>query len=60
MSKSNRLDWSKQISLMNERIKHFQADPGEEQLEAVIAELKAYAEAARNGGIEIPARFTVN
>jgi len=60
MSKTNRLDWSKQISLMNERIKHFQADPGEEQLEAVIAELKAYAEAARNGGIEIPARFTVN
>ena len=60
MSKSNRLDWSKQVSLMNERIKHFQAEPGEEQLEAVIAELKAYAEAARTGGIEIPARFTVN
>ncbi|RZT08891.1 hypothetical protein SAMN05216319_2691 [Duganella sp. CF402] len=60
MSKTNRLDWSKQITLMNERIKHFQAEPGQEQLDAVIAELKAYAEAARNGGIEIPSRFTVN
>jgi hypothetical protein len=26
----------------------------------VIQELKAYAEAARTGGIEIPTRFTVN
>ncbi|MYM35570.1 hypothetical protein GTP44_09405 [Duganella sp. FT50W] len=60
MSKTNRLDWSKHITLMNERIKHFQADPGPEQLDAVIAEMRAYAEAARSGGIEIPARFTVN
>ncbi len=60
MSKTNRLDWSRQITLMNERIKHFQANPGQEQLDAVIAELKAYAEAAHNGGIEIPSRFTVN
>jgi len=60
MSKTNRLDWSKQITLMNERIKNFQANPGQEQLDAVIAELQAYAEAARSGGIEIPAQFTVN
>ncbi|WP_202411904.1 hypothetical protein [Duganella fentianensis] len=45
---------------MNERIKSFQANPGQEQLQAVIAELQAYAEAARSGGIEIPAQFTVN
>jgi hypothetical protein len=45
---------------MNERIKNFQANPGQEQLDAVIEELKAYAEAARSGGIEIPTRFTVN
>ena len=31
MSKTNRLDWSKQITLMNERIKHFQANPGQDQ-----------------------------
>jgi hypothetical protein len=58
MSRTNRLDWSKQITLMNERIKNFQANPGQEQLDAVIDELKAYAEAARTGGIEIPALFT--
>ena len=60
MSKSNRLDWSRQVTLMNERVKNFQANPGQEQLDAVIEELQAYAEAARNGGIEIPTRFTVN
>jgi len=60
MSKTNRLDWSRQVTLMNERIKSFQANPGQEQLDAVIEEMKAYAEAARNCGIEIPARFTVN
>ena len=60
MSKSNRLDWSRQVTLMNERIKMFQANPGQEQLDAVVQEMQAYAEAARNGGIEIPTRFTVN
>jgi hypothetical protein len=58
MSKTNRLDWSKQVTLMNERIKSFQANPGQEQLDAVIEELKAYAEAARTGGIEILTLFT--
>jgi hypothetical protein len=60
MSKTNRLDWSKQITLMNERIKNFQANPGQEQLDAVIQQLQAYAEAARSGGIEIPTLFNVN
>lgn len=60
MSKMNRLDWSRQVTLMNERIKSFQANPGPEQLDAVIHELKAYAEAARTGGIEIPTSFTIN
>lgn len=58
MSRTNRLDWSKQVTLMNERLKNFQANPGQEQLDAVIAELNAYAEAARTGGIEIPSLFT--
>ncbi|MGV7208926.1 hypothetical protein ACLB1G_13845 [Oxalobacteraceae bacterium A2-2] len=57
MSKSNRLDWSRQVSLLNESIKTFQANPGEEQLDAAIKQLQAYAEAARNGGIEIPSQF---
>ena len=60
MSRNNRLDWSKQITQLNERIKSFQAKPGQEELEAAIKEMQAYAEAARNGGIEIPTSFTVN
>ncbi|WP_056393741.1 hypothetical protein [Massilia sp. Root418] len=57
MSKFSRLEWSKQVAALNERIKVFQANPTKEQLEAAIDELRAYAEAARAGGIEIPSRF---
>lgn len=60
MSKVNRLEWSKQVATLNERIRGFQADPSKEQLEAAIDELRAYAEAARAGGIEIPTRFIAN
>lgn len=60
MSKFTRLEWSKQVAALNERIKGFQANPGKEQLDAAIAGLHAYAEAARAGGIEIPARFIAN
>jgi hypothetical protein len=60
MSKSNRLEWSKQISQLNESIKLFQANPSQEQLEAAIQEMHAYAEAARSGGIEIPTQFVAN
>jgi hypothetical protein len=60
MSKSNRLEWSRQVAQLNERIKGFQANPDQEQLDAAIAELRAYAEAARSGGIEIPAQFIAN
>ncbi len=57
MSKFNRLEWSRQVAALNERIKGFQANPSKEQLEAAINELRAYAEAAHTGGIEIPPRF---
>lgn len=60
MSNSNRLEWSKQVTQLNERIKGFQADPTPEHLEAAIREMQAYAEAARSGGIEIPSLFTIN
>jgi hypothetical protein len=43
---------------MNERMKAFQINPGQEQLDAVIEELKAYADAANSGRIEIPTLFT--
>lgn len=57
MSKVNRLEWSRQVASLNERFKGFQADPSMERLEAAIDEMRAYAEAARAGGIEIPPRF---
>jgi hypothetical protein len=38
-------------------MKGFLENPGTEQLEAVVAEMQAYAAAARSGSIEIPQRF---
>jgi len=60
MSKVDRLEWSKKIATLNECIKGFQANPSKEHLDAAISELKAYAEAASTGGIEIPERFIAN
>ena len=39
-------------------MKNFQLNPGAEQMEAVLAEMRAYAEAARNGDIDIPQSWT--
>ena len=60
MSKSNRLEWSRQVAQLNECIKEFQANPDQEQLQAAIAALRDYAEAARSGGIEIPTQFVAS
>lgn len=57
MSKVDRLEWSRKVAMLNERIKGFQENPSQEHLDAAINELKAYAEAANTGGIEIPERF---
>ena len=56
MSKIDRLEWSQKVAALNERIRGFQANPSQEQLELAIRELRAYAEAA-NEGMEIPQRF---
>ncbi len=58
MSKSARYEWRDQQAALNERLRGFMENPGTEQLEAVVAELQAYADAARAGSIEIPARWT--
>jgi hypothetical protein len=60
MSKVNRLEWSRKIATLNERIKGFQENPNKEHLDAAISEMRAYAEAASSGGIEIPQRFIAN
>jgi hypothetical protein len=57
MSKSARYEWRDQQAALQERVKGFLQNPGNEQLEAVLAEMRAYAQAAQAGNIEIPQRF---
>jgi hypothetical protein len=58
MSKSSRYEWRDQQAALNERMKGFLENPNDQQLEAVIAEMRAYADMARSGTMEIPARWT--
>lgn len=58
MSKSARYEWRDQQAALNERMKGFMENPNDQQLEAVIAEMRAYADAARSGTIDIPTRWT--
>jgi hypothetical protein len=58
MSKSSRYEWRDQQASLQERMKGFLVNPGKEQLEAVVAEMQAYADAAQSGQIEIPQRWT--
>ena len=57
MSKSSRYEWRDQQAALHERMKGFLANPSNEQLEAVVAEMRAYADAAQAGSIEIPQRW---
>ncbi|HEX8602449.1 MAG TPA: hypothetical protein VF774_07375 [Pseudoduganella sp.] len=59
MSRIDRLEWTQKVAALNERIRGFQANPSQEQLELAINELRAYAEAA-TAGMEIPPRFIAN
>ncbi len=58
MSKSARYEWRDQHAALNERMKGFLANPNPEQMEAMFAEMRAYADAARNGNLEIPTAWT--
>jgi hypothetical protein len=58
MSKSARYEWRDQHAALNERMKGFLQNPNPEQLEAMVAEMHAYAAAARNGNLEIPTTWT--
>jgi hypothetical protein len=57
MSKSSRYEWRDQQAALQERMKGFLQNPDNEQLEAVVAEMRAYAAAAQAGTIDIPQRF---
>jgi len=58
MSKSSRYEWRDQQAALQDRMKGFLMNPGSEQLEAVVAEMRAYADAARSGHIDIPQSWT--
>ncbi|RZA31953.1 MAG: hypothetical protein EOP92_28535 [Lysobacteraceae bacterium] len=57
MSKSSRYEWRDQQASLQERMKGFLQNPNNEQLEAVLTEMRAYAAAAQSGTIDIPQRF---
>jgi len=57
MSKSSRYEWRDQQASLQERMKTFIENPGADQMEAVIAEMRHYAAAAKAGTIDIPERF---
>ena len=57
MSKSSRYEWRDQAAALQERMKSFIENPGDDQLEAVVADMRNYAAAAKNGAIDIPERF---
>ena len=58
MSKSARYEWRDHQAALHERMKGFLENPNTERMEAVLAEMRAYADAARSGSMEIPTRFT--
>lgn len=58
MSKTSRYEWRDQQAALQERVKGFLLNPGNEQLEAVVAEMRAYADAAKSGHIDIPQSWT--
>jgi hypothetical protein len=58
MSRDSRYEWRDQQAALQERVKGFLLNPGTEQLDAVVAEMRAYAAAAKSGHIEIPQSWT--
>ena len=57
MSKSSRYEWRDQAAALQKRMKSFVEKPGNDQLAAVIVDMRTYAAAAKAGTIDIPERF---
>jgi hypothetical protein len=55
---TTKYEWRDQQAALNERMKGFQLNPGAGQMEAVMAGMRAYADAARGGNIDIPQSWT--
>lgn len=58
MSTMARLEWNDQQAALDQRLKGFMSNPDDANLEAVIAQMRSYATAARTGAIEIPKLWT--
>ena len=58
MSTMGRLEWNDQQAALDQRLKGFMAKPDTANMEAVIEQMRVYAEAAKNGGMEIPKQWT--
>jgi len=58
MSTMARLEWNDQQAELDQRLKGFMAKPDAANMEAVIAQMRAYAEAAKSGAMEIPKQWT--
>ena len=58
MSTMARLEWNDQQAALDQRLKGFMAKPDAANMEAVIEQMRAYAEAAKSGAMEIPTHWT--
>ena len=58
MSTMARLEWNDQQAALDQRLKGFMAKPDAANMEAVIEQMRTFAEAAKNGAIEIPKVWT--
>ncbi|MDB5961111.1 MAG: hypothetical protein JWP59_2405 [Massilia sp.] len=59
MSKSARYEWHDQQAALNQLFKQFLKHPGDAEMAALLADMRMYAQAARQGSIEIPVVSTV-
>lgn len=58
MSTMARLEWNDQQAELDQLVKGFMAQPDAAHMEAVIAQMRLYAEAAKSGAMEIPKTWT--
>lgn len=58
MSQNARFEWAEQQTTLQDCVKGFLKNPDQEQMEAVMVVMRAYADAARTGCIEIPQYWT--
>lgn len=58
MSTMARLEWNDQQAELDQRLKKFMGQPDAATMEAVVEQMRVYAEAAKTGAMEIPKTWT--